>query len=120
MAAVQRTALSYLDKTATTVIPFWAMVAATTDELRARADKIIAAAGIGAVEPTQAIPGAGSAPGSTIESVGIRIAGDRLAELRACTPPVIARTRDGCTLLDLRTIDPDSDEAVVAALQRCA
>ena len=120
MAAVQRTALSYLDKTATTVIPFWAMVAATTDELRARADKIIAAAGIGAVEPTQAIPGAGSAPGSTIESVGIRIAGDRLTELRACTPPVIARTRDGCTLLDLRTIDPDSDEAVVAALQRCA
>jgi L-seryl-tRNA(Ser) seleniumtransferase len=120
MAAVQRTVLSYLDKTATTVIPFWAMVAATTDELRARADKIIAAAGIGEVEPTQAIPGAGSAPGSAIESVGIRIAGDRLAELRACTPPVVARTRDGWTLLDLRTIEPDNDEAVVAALQRCA
>jgi L-seryl-tRNA(Ser) seleniumtransferase len=119
MAAVQRTALSYLDKTATTLIPFWMMVATTTDELRARAHKIIGAAGLGEVEATQAIPGAGSAPGTTIESVGIRITGDRLAELRACTPPVIARTREGCTLIDLRTVDPGSDEMVVAALRRC-
>ncbi|MEY2553534.1 MAG: L-seryl-tRNA(Ser) seleniumtransferase [Ilumatobacteraceae bacterium] len=109
MAAVQRTALAYLDKTAATAIPFWAMVAATTDELRARADKIVAAAGIGEVESTEAIPGAGSAPGATIESVGIRIPGDRLAELRAGTPPVIARTRDGSTLIDMRTVDPGSD-----------
>ena len=120
MAAVQHTALSYLDKTATTAIPFWKMVAATTDDLRARADTIIAAAGIGEVEPTQAIPGAGSAPGTTIESIGIRIVGDRLAELRAGSPPVIARARDGFTLLDLRTVDPGSDTAIVAALRRCA
>ena len=119
MAAVQRTALSYLDKTATTLVPFWAMVAATTDELRARADKIITATGLGEVVSTQAIPGAGSAPGTTIESVGISIDGDRLAALRACTPPVIARTRDGCTLIDLRTVDPGSDDDVVAALQQC-
>ncbi len=120
LAAVQRTALAYLDKTATIVIPFWAMVATSTDELRARADKIIAAAGVGEVEPMQAIPGAGSAPGNTIESIGIRIPGDRLAALRSGSMPVIARTRDGCTLLDLRTVDPDCDEAIVAALQRCA
>jgi L-seryl-tRNA(Ser) seleniumtransferase len=119
LAAVQRTALAYLDKTATTAIPFWAMIATTTDELRARADTIIAAGGIGEVEETLAIPGAGSAPGSTIPSIGIRIGGDRLALLRSCNPPVVARTRDGCTLLDLRTIDPGSDDAVVAALQRC-
>ena len=119
MAAVQRTALSYLDKTATTLVPFWAMVAATTDELRARADKTITVAGLGEVVSTQAIPGAGSAPGTTIESIGIRIAGDRLAALRACTPPVIARTRDGGTLIDLRTVDPGSDDDVVAALQQC-
>jgi L-seryl-tRNA(Ser) seleniumtransferase len=120
MAAVQRTALAYLDKTATISIPFWAMVAATTDELRARAGKIIAAAGTGEIESTQAIPGAGSAPGSTIPSIGIRIAGDRLAALRSCKPPVIARARDGCTWLDLRTVDPGSDDAVAAALRQCA
>ncbi len=119
LSAVQRTALAYLDKTAATTIPFWMMVTATIDELRARADKIITVAGVGEVEETQAVPGAGSAPGSTIPSIGIRIAGDRLAVLRSCDPPVVARTRDGHTLLDLRTVDPGSDNAVVAALQRC-
>lgn len=53
-------------------------------------------------------------------SIGIRIAGDRLAVLRSCNPPVVARTRDGSTLLDLRTVDPGSDGAVAAALRRCA
>lgn len=119
LTAVQGTALAYLDKSATTTIPFWAMVVATTDELRARADKIITAAGRGEIAEMQAVPGAGSAPGSTIASIGIRIPGDRLAVLRSCGPPVVARTRDGCTLLDLRTVDPGSDDAVVAALQRC-
>ena len=119
LAAVQRTALAYLGKSAATTIPFWAMVAATTNELRARADTIVAAAGVGEVEETQAVPGAGSAPGTTIPSIGIRVAGDRLAVLRSCDPPVVARTRDGGTLLDLRTIDPGSDDAVVAALRRC-
>lgn len=119
MAAVQHTALAYLDRTACTRIPFWAMVAATTDELSARAGKIIAAAGTGEIETTQAVAGAGSAPGMTIPSIGIRIPGDRLAVLRSCSPPVIARTRDGCTRLDLRTVDPGMDDAIVAALQRC-
>jgi L-seryl-tRNA(Ser) seleniumtransferase len=119
MAAVQRTALAYLDKSAATSIPFWAMVATSTDELRARAGKIVAAAGLGEIAATEAIPGAGSAPGETIESIGIRSAGDRQGELRAATPPVIARTRDGSTLIDLRTVDPGSDDAVARALQRC-
>jgi L-seryl-tRNA(Ser) seleniumtransferase len=120
MAALQRTTLAYLDKTATTQIPFWAMVAATTDELQARADKIVVAAGIGDVEPTAAVPGAGSAPGTTIPSIGIRIAGDHQAALRSGRPPIIARTRDGATWLDLRTIDPCNDDNVAGALRRCA
>ncbi len=120
LTAVQRTTLAYLDRTATTEIPFWTMVAATTDELQTRAGEIIAAAGVGEIEPTQAIPGAGSAPGTTIPSIGIRIAGDQLAVLRSCVPPVVARTRDGSTLLDLRTVEPGSDGAVAAALRRCA
>ncbi|MDP9464483.1 MAG: L-seryl-tRNA(Sec) selenium transferase [Actinomycetota bacterium] len=120
MAAMQRTTLAYLDKSAATHIPFWAMVAATTDDLQTRAAEIIAAAGVGEIESTQAVPGAGSAPGTTIPSVGIRIAGDRLAALRSCNPPVVARTRDGSTLLDLRSVDPGSDGAVAAALRRCA
>ena len=120
MSLMQRTTMAYLGRTATTDIPFWAMIAATTEDLRLRAGEIIAAAGVGEIEATEAVPGAGSAPGTTIPSVGIRIAGDRLAALRSCNPPVVARTRDGSTLLDLRTVDPGSDGAVAAALRRCA
>ncbi len=120
MAAMQRTTLAYLQRTATTDIPFWTMVAATIEDLHIRAGEIIAAAGVGEIEATEAVPGAGSAPGATIPSVGIRIAGDRLAVLRSCDPPVVARTRDGSTLLDLRTVEPGSDGAVAAALRRCA
>ncbi|MEO7369701.1 MAG: L-seryl-tRNA(Sec) selenium transferase, partial [Ilumatobacteraceae bacterium] len=120
MHAMQHTILAYLDKTAATTIPFWAMVSATTDELRARAEKIVGAAACGEIEDTRSVPGAGSAPGATIPSIGIRLHGDRLAELRGGTPSIIARVRDGSTVLDLRSVDPDSDETVIAALRRCA
>ena len=119
MVAVQRTALAYLGKTAATDVPFWAMVAVSIDDLEMRAASIIAAAGVGDIAPTMSVPGAGSAPGATIPSVGIRIAGDHLAVLRSCEPPIVARTRDGSTWLDLRTIDPRSDQDVAAALKQC-
>jgi L-seryl-tRNA(Ser) seleniumtransferase len=119
MIAMQRAALAYLGKTAATEIPFWKMVAAPIEELEARAANIIAAAGVGEVEPTMSVPGAGSAPGATIPSIAIRVAGDHLAALRSCDPPVVARTRDGSTWLDVRTIDPCSDQDVVAALKQC-
>ena len=54
----------------------------------------------------EAVPGAGSAPGTTIPSIGIRIAGDHLGRAAAARPPIIARARDGATWLDLRTVDP--------------
>ena len=120
LAAMQRTTLAYLNKTAATEIPFWAMVTATVDDLQSRAGKIVATAGVGDVESMQSLPGAGSAPGATIPSIGIRIAGDHLALLRSCEPPIVARTRDGATLLDLRTVEPGSDAALAAALRRCA
>jgi L-seryl-tRNA(Ser) seleniumtransferase len=117
---MQRTALAYLHKTAATDIPFWAMVAVTTDDLHTRAAEIVAGAGVGTIESTEAVPGGGSAPGATIPSVGIRVDGDRLAVLRACQPPIIARTRDGSTWLDLRTVNVESDSLLVAALRQCA
>ena len=43
-------------------------------------------AGCGEVVDSEAVPGAGSAPGATIPSVGVRLAGDHLATLRAHEP----------------------------------
>jgi len=118
--ALQDVALSYLDKRAATDIAFWRMVDQPVDALRSRAERIVADAGVGSVVDTVALPGAGSAPGVTMPSVGVSIPGDRLTELRAHDTPVIARTRDGRTLLDLRSVDPDDDPIVTAALSSLA
>lgn len=115
--AMQHLALSYLAKTAAIDVPFWQMATATIDDLSIRAHEIVAATGVGEVVPSEAVPGAGSAPGTAIASVAIKVAGDHLALLRQATTPIIARTRDAATLLDLRTIHRDDDGLVVAALR---
>ncbi len=120
LLALQHVALAHLDRSAATTIPFWQMVATTTVELRVRAERVVADAGIGEVVDSDAIPGAGSAPGTTIASVAVRIAGDHLARLRAMQPPVVARARDGATLFDLRTVNPADDLHLADALRACA
>ena len=120
LLAMQQVALCYLDRTAARTIPFWQMAAAPTDGLRLRAAAIVARAGNGTIVDSEAIPGAGSAPGATIPSVAVRIPGDHLAALRAATPPIVARTRDGATLLDLRTVHPSDDGHLAAAILACA
>ena len=114
--ALQQLALSYLDRTAATVVPFWQMASSSIDDLAVRAHRLVSAAGIGEVVASEAIPGAGSAPGTVIPSVAVSVAGDRLAGLRAAVPPIIARTRDGATLLDLRSVHPSDDGHLAAAL----
>jgi L-seryl-tRNA(Ser) seleniumtransferase len=42
------------------------------------------------------------------------------ARLRASDPPVIARVEEGRVLLDLRTVFPEQDEAVVRAVRKIA
>jgi L-seryl-tRNA(Ser) seleniumtransferase len=118
---LQQVAMSYLDRTAALSIPFWRMVATTNQELRTRADAIIHAAGVGDVVDSDAIPGAGSAPGTTIASVAVRVRGDHLAALRANpTMPIVARARDGHTFLDLRSVRADDDALLASALRACA
>jgi hypothetical protein len=48
----------------------------------------------------------------------LAVDGDRLAELRAADPPIIARANSGRTLLDLRTVDPGDDPVVHGGLAR--
>jgi L-seryl-tRNA(Ser) seleniumtransferase len=53
-------------------------------------------------------------------SVAISVRGDLLSALRAAQPPVVARARDGATLLDLRTVHPSDDAHLVSVLRACA
>ena len=82
------------------------------DELRARAEAL----GAGTVVDTVAVAGGGTLPGTEIASVGVAVDGDQRGALRVEPVPIIARVADGRTVLDLRTVEPDQDAPVAAAL----
>ncbi len=118
LLAMQQVALRYLDRSAAQ-LPFWAMVATPPHQLRERAEHIVAAAGFGRVVDSEAVPGAGSAPGVTLPSVAVSLDGDLMQRLRHHTPPIVARRRDATTLLDLRSVHPSDDVHLIAALRAC-
>lgn len=121
LGALQDVALTYLDKRAATDLPFWAMVAAPLASVKARAEAMVAAVidrhPSATAVSMESLPGAGSAPGVTMPSFGVEVAGDLLAALRRHDPPVIARSRDGRTMLDLRSVAPADDATVIDALR---
>jgi L-seryl-tRNA(Ser) seleniumtransferase len=118
MVLLQQVLLSYASRTVCTDVPFWNMVATPLSELRTRAENIVATTSIGSVVEVDSLVGAGSAPGSTITSVGIAIPGDQRALLRSHTTPVITRTLGNITYLDMRSIAPADDHVVVEAISR--
>ena len=113
--ALQDLALAYLARDGD-AIPFWRMASIPVDVLRARALGIRP----DLVEDTVSVPGGGTLPGVEIPSVGLSLPGDRVGELRAGNPPVIARVADGSTILDLRTVHPNDDAVVAAAVAALA
>lgn len=124
LASLQDIAMAYLDKRAASDIAFWRMVATPLATLRSRAEAIVGAVApahpAAVAVPMDALPGAGSAPGVTMPSYGVELDGDLLAPLRRHDRPVIARTRDGRTMLDLRSVDPADDPTIVEALSALA
>ena len=114
LSALQETLLAYLRRDGD-AIPFWHMATESVDNLRRRAEAL----GVGETVDTVAIAGAGSLPGLDIPSAGVAVDGDITAGLRAHDPRVIARTREGRTLLDLRTVDPSDDALVAKAVAAC-
>lgn len=116
MLLLQQVLLSYAARTVCADVPFWKMVATSSSELQSRAENIVSSTGIGSVVELDSLIGAGSAPGSTIASVGVSIPGDVRANLRSHSIPVIARALGNNTYIDLRSISPDDDDIVVQAI----
>lgn len=117
MISMQSLALSYLGRTATTDVAFWKMASTSVAELKLRAEKIITASQVGEVCSLESIPGAGSAPGASIASVGVVVAGDHLAKLRNRQVPIIARVKESKTYFDLRTVRSEDDYLLIDALR---
>lgn len=88
-------------------------------EHRARLER--AASELGAeIVPADAFLGGGSAPEAPIPGEALSLPGDdaRLARLRKGQPAVMGYLRQGRLMLDLRTVDPEDDEALIAAVRR--
>lgn len=117
MIALQRTLLTFIDKSACDVVPFWSMATATVETIRERARHIVAAANVAArVVDLESVPGAGSTPGAVIPSAGVAVSGDHVAAMRSLQPPVIVRRDGDSTVFDLRSVSPTDDDVIAASL----
>jgi L-seryl-tRNA(Ser) seleniumtransferase len=106
-------------------LPVWRALLAAPEELRPRAAAVAAAVGPSAVQVEGVgVAGGGSLPGEGLPGVLVAVdpgpAGAEavLARLRAHDPPVIARAERGRVLMDLRTVPPEHDGTVVAAVRQ--
>ena len=130
-AALEATLTEYAAGRAPDTIPVQRMLAATADEIRARATGVAAAIGALAgwraevIEGTSAV-GGGSAPGVTLPTslVAVEKSGltaDALeARLRQLTPPIVARIERDRLVIDLRTVFPEQDGDLPRLLARIA
>jgi L-seryl-tRNA(Ser) seleniumtransferase len=117
---------------AATGLPTLRMLAMSAAEVRQRAEALCerllakAPALILRVVDGSSAAGGGAAPTAEIPTALLRIehrarGAQRLVEeLRAGDPPVVARVADGALVLDLRTVLPEEEEALTAALLRAA
>ena len=108
-------------------IPLLAMLHTSNNELQVRAGNIIAALdGLplkAAMGKGRAQIGGGALPRSIVQSTTLDVTHNRLrpqelaARLRSHTPPIVGYIERGQLKLDLRTVFPDQDAEIVAALR---
>ena len=127
-AALEATLLEHVAGRATVTVPVGRMIATTIEALTARAERIISqfAATVGltlAVQVGESAIGGGSTPGVTIPSclLEVRLDGhspkEMEARLRAAAQPIVGRIEQDRLLLDLRTVQPGEDDALVEVLR---
>lgn len=120
LAALYATLDHYRKGEALERVPVWRMISLSADAIRERAETWRAQVG-GDVVPTRSTIGGGSLPGETLPSWALAPRVERpnaaAARLRAADPPIIARVAEDHLLLDPRTVFPDQDHLVIAALK---
>ncbi|WP_299034745.1 L-seryl-tRNA(Sec) selenium transferase [uncultured Pseudokineococcus sp.] len=102
--------------------PVRAALETPVEQVRARAEAVAAALvaeGHDArVVASDAAVGGGGAPGLALPSAAVSLPAGAAAALRAGSPPVVARVEAGRCLLDLRSLAPEDDDALRAAVLR--
>ena len=126
-AALEATLLAYVRRDHD-AIPTLRMMRLTKEAIGKRAETL--AARVAApklrieIVDGESILGGGAAPSSSLPTRLLALtceglsADELAARLRSSDPPIIARVEEGRVLLDLRTVFPEQDTAVAAALNR--
>ena len=130
LASLTATLVHYLRGEAEREVPVWRMIATKPEDIRERAcrwkEQLAGPdAGPYSVAETRSAIGGGSLPGETLPSWALRLdasqlpggADNVLRRLREARPPVVARVEDESVLLDPRTVGPDEDGELLAALR---
>jgi len=132
LAALIATLVHYLKGEASTKVPVWRMISTPLEEIERRAKLWVRALdGLGEVIDGETMVGGGSLPGGTLSTrlVAIGEQGGRKkgntsqtmsAKLRSMPVPLIGRISEDRLLLDPRSVLPEDDVAVLAALQDMA
>jgi L-seryl-tRNA(Ser) seleniumtransferase len=101
------------------------MIRAAAGEIRLRAERLVARLdGVQAeILPGKSVIGGGSTPAQEIGTWVIAIASNDVTglerRLRTGDPPVLARIEHDRLLLDLRTVFPEEEGDLAAALRAC-
>jgi L-seryl-tRNA(Ser) seleniumtransferase len=124
-AALEATLEAYATGRAATSIPVVAMIAATRDEIAARARRLADALNktgwTARVIDGHSTIGGGSAPGSRLPTALVELArqgigaDDLASRLRGLDPPIVARIENDRLVLDLRTVLSE-DEPILTQL----
>ncbi len=127
-AALEATLLAYLREDYDS-IPALRMIRIAADVIQQRAKQMAerlsdTCSGLQCdVVESRSVLGGGSAPGSTLPTHVLAVKSERMSadelctRLRQCKPPIIARVEEGSVLFDLRTVEPEQEQAIVAALE---
>ena len=124
LAALDATLQSYRRGRAAAEIPVWRMIAQSEDGVQQRARRFqrrLAEANIEAeLIPGESTVGGGSLPGETLPTVllafALRQPDSAAAALRSAEPPVVCRIQNDRLLVDLRTVLPEQEQALLAVL----
>ncbi len=128
LAALQATLQAYLRGTALSEIPVWQMISANPETLRERAQawaQALSSFGL----PVELLPGrsavgGGSLPGQSLPTMLLALSSRHphrmLAQLRAASPPVIARVQKDWVVFDPRTVLPSQEHTLLEAIKKVA
>lgn len=129
LSALEATLEAHQRESVATEIPIMQMLSLTARQIEVRGTSLIEQVSHSGnrlkleLLPGQSAVGGGAAPTSEIPTMLVALSHDDLSEhelearLRNLSPPIISRIKDGKVVLDLRTVFPDEESALIEALR---